>query len=164
MKTKYTTPLMIACAISLVACNTDKSENFKQKVTDTQINNNQTVTVLSHIEVTDATFHIDGMSLNKGEKWKANIETTTQIKNMQEILDSFEQKNDGLSIELGNNLQKELDELFKACNMKGEPHNQLHTYLMPLLEMVSEAKDKPVSKSQLAELNNYLAVYFKYFQ
>jgi hypothetical protein len=103
------------------------------------------------------------LRLNNGEKWKANEETTASIKRMFEI--AKEEIDEGrLShyAAMGERLNLEKEALFSNCTMTGEEHNQLHIFIMPLinkfesLEFVSnEGEAMILQKDILKDLNNY---------
>lgn len=100
--------------------------------------------------------HVE-VKLNNGERWKANKETTEGIENMQKLISEFnpEQKSyEGLQLEL----QEEFRLIFKRCTMKGESHDQLHNYLIPLKEKLEK-----VEASSLDEIEAYLKTYKNYF-
>ena len=42
---------------------------------------------------------------------------------------------------LGEALSKETSYIIKSCDMKGEPHDQLHLVLVPILEEITDLKD-----------------------
>lgn len=107
------------------------------------------------------------VELNEGEKWEANRETTQGIENMENILNQFDKDSD---IQAYNSLAKELASeftmIFKKCTMKGEAHNQLHNYLIPLKDYM---KGLGSDQQQTAEKNYekiipHLAAYSLYFK
>jgi hypothetical protein len=59
----------------------------------------------------------------------------------------------------------ELNTLFEKCTMKGEAHNQLHNYLVPLQKMIGEldSERQETSRASLEELKRYLEEYETYF-
>ena len=87
-------------------------------------------------------FKFSRVSLNEGQLWEANAETTQGIKNMQQLIADYSTEN-GNTEELITNLQAEFAMIFKKCTMTGEAHEQLHNYLIPLkfkIENFSEGK------------------------
>lgn len=103
------------------------------------------------------------LGLNNGIKWQANIETTNGIAKMKEI--AAKEVADGrLShyAAMGESLNIELANIFSACNMKGEEHDQLHLYILPLkdlceqLEFVATEDEALIlQKNILKQLNKY---------
>ncbi len=73
------------------------------------------------------------VQLDNGSPWKANRETTHGIQQMQNLIVNFNSSNElddyhSLSLQL----QHEFTLIFQQCTMKGEAHNQLHNYLIPI--------------------------------
>ena len=56
--------------------------------------------------------------------------------------------------------------IFQKCTMKGEAHNQLHNYLLPMRVYFKrlESNDLERCKSSFSELSEHLALYSEYFQ
>lgn len=110
---------------------------------------------------------IDGVvSLNDGEIWLANPETTTGIENMKKRMDSFtEKENLEAYVTLKEGLEADFTELFQKCTMKGEAHNQLHNYLFPFIDLFDglESADLETCKKSFIDLNIRLGEYFDYF-
>ena len=74
-------------------------------------------------------------------KWVANPETTAGIKEMAEMLqlvseDNTAKMNRKIYQKLGVKLKEEMDGIFNKCTMTGESHEALHTYLLPMVDMV----------------------------
>ncbi|MBL4593485.1 MAG: hypothetical protein JKX68_06680 [Flavobacteriales bacterium] len=112
--------------------------------------------------------HQATVQLNDGEKWIANIETTTNIEKMVAIVNS-ETKDGDLTYyhTIGERLDTEMQTVFSECTMKGESHEQLHNYLLPLVKLINELKDAenlkeahPITEKINNHLNNY-STYFK---
>ena len=111
---------------------------------------------------------IDGtVTLNKGELWLANPETTEGIQKMKKRMSLFK---DTESVEaysvLKTGLEEDFTELFQKCTMKGEAHNQLHNYLFPILDLFEglESSDLSICKNSFSELDIHLDEYSKYFK
>ena len=105
--------------------------------------------------------------LNNGQKWTANAETTEGIKNMISLLETLpidaplEEYHSAHA-----KLEAEFQMIFRKCTMKGEAHDQLHNYLLPLKERIDKLDSSSLSDCKLAadELKIYLKAYDKYFQ
>jgi len=96
------------------------------------------------------------VSLNKGQLWKANPETTAGINALQKIILESSQK-ESASI-LKEKLNSEFTLIFKKCTMKGEAHNQLHNYLIPLKQKIDSLEDSnkvELKKEIIAYLDEY---------
>jgi hypothetical protein len=117
-----------------------------------------------HEEKVEDEFALD---LNNGNPWSANIETTEGIGNMVVLVDSF---TDTESVEaysiLSNHLSSTLNTILKECTMDGEAHNNLHTYLYPMFDMIEGigSTDLETCKVSYSELKAQLSEYPNYFE
>ena len=105
------------------------------------------------------------ISLNNGNPWKANPETTNGIENMKKKMASF---NIDSNLNLYDNLVDDLTEEFliilEKCTMKGESHDQLHNYLLPIKIMFKDLLNTNIKERQKTfyKLSSHLENY-KYF-
>lgn len=109
----------------------------------------------------------DAVTLVNGEKWKANFATTRGILNMKDLIETVnEDSNLDDYRKLGENLQKEFQQIFQRCDMTGEAHNQLHNYLHPMLGWFKELKEGDLKECQSAvnSFNKHLEKYDSYFK
>ena len=124
----------------------------KQKTTET----NET-----HGAITKA------VTLNNGEKWNANPETNTGIANMKTLVNNFG-GNESIDAyhDLKAGLEKEFNTIIEKCTMKGEAHEQLHNYLLPMQPMFDSLGSNKIQtcKTGFAQIKNHLAEYSNYFQ
>ena len=106
------------------------------------------------------------ITLNHGKKWQANPETTSGIKNMQEIVNAFS-KNSSLEEyqEFKTKLEAEFTTIFQKCTMKGEAHEQLHNYLKPMIPIFDGLVSNQTETRQenLNKLKKHLTTYSTYF-
>ncbi|MDG1477013.1 MAG: heme-binding domain-containing protein [Vicingaceae bacterium] len=103
------------------------------------------------------------LRLDDGKKWVINPETTSGIENML-ALTTIDSSSTTLEVyaEIGKNLNLEMKKIFSECTMKGEAHNQLHLYLIPLVKqfrVLEEAEKIEIAAEQnnkiIAHLNTY---------
>ena len=109
----------------------------------------------------------DAVTLDNGEKWKANFATTKGILNMKDLIETVNEDNNLDDYrKLGENLQKEFQHIFQRCDMTGEAHNQLHNYLHPMLDWFKELKEGDLNQCQSATsaLKEHLEKYDSYFK
>ncbi len=115
------------------------------------------------IEKTD----VAELKLNNGEKWLANAETHEGIYTMNSIIKTFkngEEKNYRL---LGEHLSEQSSYIIKNCTMKGEPHDQLHVVLVPMLDEITIFKESDNDREAsiaLMRLENLIVEYFNHFE
>ena len=106
------------------------------------------------------------VKLNNGAKWEANVETTNGIGLMlgsvgdmpaQPTIEDFRALHKTLNVRFQTILQQ--------CTMRGEAHNQLHNYLMPLKEKMDllSSADLDTCKKMLPELKEYIMKYSHFF-
>lgn len=107
-------------------------------------------------------FQFATVSLDEGQLWEANAETTQGIKNMQQLIADYSTEN-GNTEELITNLQAEFVMIFKKCTMTGEAHEQLHNYLIPLKFKIENFSEGKIDKNS-DDIEKYLKDYFNYFQ
>jgi len=109
-----------------------------------------------------------GIQLNNGQKWTANPETTTGIANMTRLMENFDQQTAGTEEyqELGKQLQAEFGEIFRKCTMTGEAHEQLHHFLLPMVEPMKtlQAGEGESLADVYQQLQDHLTTYSNYFQ
>jgi len=105
--------------------------------------------------------------LDGSKKWEANIETTTGINNMLSIVsEEVEQGRVSYYAAMGERLNLELKTIFSSCTMKGEAHEQLHLFIMPLvdlceqLEMVEKEDDALILQRDILKQLNLYNTYF----
>lgn len=101
------------------------------------------------------------LKTDNGKPWIANPETTEGINNMISLVK--EQKTADNIVELKEQLEAEFTLIFKRCTMKGQAHEQLHHYLLPLKRKINEL-EKPNFHTSIRELADYLDQYKYYFQ
>ena len=105
------------------------------------------------------------ISLNNGNPWKANPETTYGILIMKKKMASFNiDSNLNLYSKLVDELTEEFLVIFEKCTMKGESHKQLHNYLLPIKLMFKDLLNSNIKKRQKTfhTLSSHLEKY-KYF-
>ncbi|MEM5564519.1 hypothetical protein WNY78_05370 [Psychroserpens sp. AS72] len=107
------------------------------------------------------------IKLNVDEKWIANLETEEGVLKMDSIISAFKSSNQTTYKTLGIKLSKQTSYIIKHCSMKGEPHDQLHVVLVPMLDEISilkEEEDEQKAKAALHNLEQLIDAYFKFFK
>ena len=101
------------------------------------------------------------VQLNDGERWIANQATVEGIENLSVMVSRFDPSDQSYD-SLQSNLRDEFGLIFKNCTMKGEAHEQLHNYLLPLMELFGKLTLGDREKT-LAEIKVHLARFDTYF-
>ena len=118
---------------------------------------------------------LDDVKLNNGAAWNANIETTNGMHSMQKYISVFKTKNIGSLSEtekieayhkVNLEIKKEFNLIIQSCSMKGEAHNQLHNYILPMLKMFEgiDTNDILIIEANFQALDGRLDFYHTYFK
>lgn len=156
---KYTILLPVFIFL-FVACKNNTDTASGNSITTEEQNS----TAHNHKDHTD---HLAAMTLNNGQKWDANVETTEAIARMRTLVETSPEQgsaDDYHSLQI--KLENEFKTIFEKCTMTGEAHNQLHNYLVPIKEMMEKFDSN--SEEELREvkenLKHHLKEYTSYFQ
>ncbi|MCU0356339.1 MAG: hypothetical protein MUE95_02040 [Cyclobacteriaceae bacterium] len=97
------------------------------------------------------------VTLNDGKRWLANAETTAGIKAMISAIDTTDPLTTESVATLKDVLQENFASILKQCTMKGEAHNQLHHYLVPLKKEIDQLsiENIPVVRAHLLKYDVY---------
>lgn len=109
---------------------------------------------------TGTTEVVPSVSLNNGQRWKANPETTTGIAHMVDILGAYDPSG-GDPKALKDTLETEFGLIFERCTMSGEAHVQLHNYLLPIHQQLRDFQGTGPEREALGQR---LAAYGTYFE
>jgi len=107
------------------------------------------------------------IELNDGNKWQANSETNEGILKMQNSIKTQPTNTLVEYFALVEQLNVDKNYVIKNCTMKGDSHDNLHVWLLPLIakiDALSEAKtieDAAKLKQSIEENINGYADYFK---
>lgn len=107
------------------------------------------------------------VTLDNGKRWIANPETTSGINNMRGQIGRFTGHEDvDAYAQLKVRLVDEYNLIFKNCTMKGEAHEQLHNYLVPMNKMFEglASTDLNTCKESFKAINTHLDSYTTYFE
>jgi hypothetical protein len=110
---------------------------------------------------------VAAVTLNNGEKWQANPETTDGIKNMTALLQAIP---DTATVEdyhtLRTRLEAEFNAVLRNCTMTGEAHEQLHNFLLPMKSMFDDlgSGDAATARRAVHRLEQHTAEYYRYFR
>lgn len=135
-----------------VSCKNEEKKTSSESVSDSE-----------HIAVLDTL----QLKFDNGEQWVANIETHEGVEKMNSIISAFKNSKSTDYKALGDDLSKQTSYVIKNCSMKGEPHDQLHVVLVPMLDEISilrEHTDNITSEAALHQLEQLIEAYFKYFK
>lgn len=152
--------LIIAFSV-FVGCKNHENQNaIKETQTDNTKENSETLEVYKNSWINEIKTPLAG-------KWLANKETNEGVKHMIISLETTETMTLQDYKTLAKQLSSHKDFIIKNCTMKGEPHENLHVWLLPLMakiEALSEAKTiEEASKIKQSTAEN-INKYNSYFQ
>ena len=110
---------------------------------------------------------VNEIKLDAGSKWQANMETTQGIDKMLDLIKSSDPKTLEDYHRLATKLNDEKNFVVKECTMKGASHDNLHVFLLPLIEKIKALSN--TSELSQATIITYrieenLKGYYNYFQ
>lgn len=79
---------------------------------------------------------VSDMQLNDGDKWQANIETNEGVLKMQNALKTHPTATIDDYHKLAVQLNETKNDVVKKCTMTGKSHDNLHIWLLPLIEKI----------------------------
>ena len=94
-------------------------------------------------------------------RWQANLETTEGIRGMRALVEGYP-ANGMSSGPLRDSLDARMALIFERCTMKGEAHEALHHYLLPLQGLIHRIPEG-ASSAQLDSLRHHLAHFDEVF-
>lgn len=94
-------------------------------------------------------------------RWQANSGTTEGIRGMLALVDGYP-ANGLTSGVLHDSLDARLGMIFARCTMKGEAHEALHHYLLPIQDLIVRLPERS-SPAQLDSLREHLRHYDEVF-
>lgn len=153
MKLKFQAPLLLCLLVVAIGC-----ENAEVKT--------ETDDAKTEVKA-EAGALKNELVLDNGKRWLANPETTEGIRNMTKLMQTHNSSETVDSYKtLATALDLEFNTIFKKCTMKGEAHNQLHNYHMPMIDMVKKLSGDDVELSQTVfdSMKKHLRVYENYFE
>jgi len=110
---------------------------------------------------------IKEIETNDGGKWEANAETNEGVQKMQNNIKIQSTNTLDAYHKLAEQLNDDKNYVIKNCTMKGAPHDNLHVWILPLMEKIealSESKTvEEASKLKQSIVENVNA-YSNYFE
>ena len=105
------------------------------------------------------------LELNNGAKWTMNAEMKPFINEMESQVNAYKPESDDYKM-LAKNLGETNDNLIKSFTIKGTPHDVLHAWLMPHMELIDDLKkadNKEEGNKIVGDLKESMAKYHQYF-
>tara|TARA_R100001377_G_scaffold53340_1_gene31341 strand:+ start:469 stop:960 length:492 start_codon:yes stop_codon:yes gene_type:complete len=158
--------LTIAIMTSLLSsCNhSNKEEPVKEQETteqdSTEKNSHETTTDLESNWKND-------IELDAGKKWIANMETNKGVQKMKDVLKSQPTVTIDDYHKLASELTTAKNYIIKECTMKGASHDNLHVWLLPLLDkldVLTEVTTLETASKIKQNISEHIFAYELYFQ
>ena len=108
---------------------------------------------------------LSDLSLNDGKKWQMDEHTRESFSEMEKLFSNIELK-DSSEEELkkyGTVLREGIDSLIQGCKMEGDAHDQLHSFLMPYIDVVDNLSEHG-EKEEAIKIQRYLKIYKEFFE
>ncbi|MGM1056483.1 MAG: hypothetical protein ACQEWG_11410 [Bacteroidota bacterium] len=150
--------LGLVLSISLLGCK--EAEEEKTAITEQ--------TAVDHKEDSQGAQNnwMSQIQLNNGSTWKANTETTEGIQAMESRIAEDESNSIKHYKKLALDLNDLKNTIIKECTMEGESHDNLHVFLVPLVDKIAalgEVNSVQEGEKITIEIREYLAAYYNYF-
>jgi hypothetical protein len=110
---------------------------------------------------------VESIELNNGEKWEVDTNMMEIIKKMENDVLTFANNEKKDYPNLAIKLQSNLDLLTSNCTMTGKAHDELHKWLLPYIDLVSEleeAGDAILAEQQFKNIQTSFSTFNQYFQ
>ena len=159
MKTKY--PVITVALIALFFIGCGNSVETKSKQSENEVTTENKTVIEQNDDSTDE------ISLNNESRWLVNEEMKPYVENGRDLVNDYIENDKSNYSKLAENLKNENNQLIQSCTMEGTSHDQLHKWLHPHIELVtelSEANNKKEADEIVLELQQSYQVYDKYFK
>ncbi len=115
--------------------------------------------------------HYTSLTLNNGDKWKADSSTYNNVMDLKNTSDMFKIQPfpplNEYRIILDNDLTKGINKMIQECKMTGPGHEALHKWLEPILENANQLKtlsDTAAAKLIFQVIDARIYEYRNYFE
>ena len=152
--------LITLLSIVLTSCNDVKKK--EQNITSPSIENEG-----AKEESQDTGYNLNNdwvqdIQLDNNSKWQANVESTQGVNAMLDLIKKSNLKTIEDYHTLGSKLDEEKNMVIKKCTMKGPSHDNLHVFLLPLVEKIDYLLEttsledaSKITNSIIENLNSY---------
>lgn len=110
---------------------------------------------------------IDEIKVSDNGKWSANKETNEGVKNMLTSIETNRTNSLENYQDLADQLSQHKNHIIKNCTMKGDSHDNLHVWLLPLMakiEALSEAKTVEDASKIKSSIEKNINAYSDFFE
>ena len=152
--------------LALISCKDSNNQNTKMETTEpsADIHNANHSEDASHVY---ANAWMNEIELNNGRKWQANTETNEGIQKMKNSIKTQTINTLDDYYRLAEQLNNDKNYVVKNCTMKGASHDNLHVWLLPLMEKIealSEVKTMENASKLKRSIEENINAYSNYFK
>jgi len=110
------------------------------------------------------------LTLNNGNKWKADTITNNNVADIKMLADNFKIKPFPSIADYqlaGSDLNNSVNKMIRECRMSGPDHDALHKWLEPLLvgtNQLKNATDTSVARTTFTSIDNRINEYYNFFE
>lgn len=107
------------------------------------------------------------ITMNNGAKWQSDAPTNEGVKQMQNTIKTITTNTLDDYHKLAEKLNDNKNTVVKNCTMKGAPHDNLHVWLLPLMdkiEALSETETVEDASKIKQSIEENINGYYTYFQ
>jgi hypothetical protein len=158
--------ITIISLIALVSCKDQKQEAVNNAAEEIETSAEPTNEQEAPSTAFDNSW-ANEIQLNGVQKWDANAATNEGVSKMKNRIDS----QSSITLEAFHDVAQQLNEdknyVVKNCTMKGASHDNLHIWLMPLIEkidalsMAQSIEEASMIKQSIVDHLNAYTTYFK---
>ena len=108
-----------------------------------------------------------GLVLNNGARWKADSITKRNVSLLQTILSHASKNSPANYSQTAIQLEDGLTKMVSECKMKGEDHEALHHWLLPLMQKTKDLKSAGSAEKAapvLKEIEAHIMLFAQYFE
>lgn len=154
--------------LALVSC---KDHNTQEAATPSEAVEHQDEAVHEHHQQGDPNVYTnawkDDMDMDNGDKWQSDLTTNEGVKKLQLSYNAQTTTTLEEYHKLAAQLNEDKNYLVKNCTMQGPAHDNLHTWLHPLIEKIAALADaetvEDASKIK-STIDENINAYYDYFK
>jgi energy-converting hydrogenase A subunit M len=152
------------CLLAIVSCKDSKNQEKEINTDAVEATHEDYIEKASNVY---ANSWIKEIETNEDGKWEANAETNEGVQKMQNNIKTHITNTLDAYHKLAEQLNDDKNYVIKNCTMKGAPHDNLHVWLMPLMEKIealSESKTVEEASKLKESIVENVNAYSNYFE
>lgn len=160
--------ILILALTAFIGCKNNKEQDSLQK-TESINHTVETVNNQDNNEDLDVYYNTwtKEIKTNNGDKWQANTETNDGVERMKGTIKLLKTNTLNDYHELAKKLNIDKNYVIKNCTMQGASHDNLHIWLLPLMEKIdvlSDIKNLEAAAKLKNSIEENITAYYTYFK